>query len=173
MKNSFFLHLLDVLHLQVNNFENKSTDEAFEGLHNLKTLGLNSSLEDTSPQLLGGLTSLQTLDLSESSKVPCDAIPGDVEDLNLSGNRIHRPGFTGCKFLTTLKKLDVGYNGIKSIDDSTFNYLTNLEELVLDGNHIERISNDHFRYLKQLKIIQLNGTKIERNVMGNNVQNSE
>lgn len=151
------------LSLEENDFA-KINDDAFDGLGNLEILFLGADLENLSPHLLSQLTKLKELNLSRNklNKIPCDAIPESIEELSLPGNKIYKPSFEGCKSFKNLKRLYLGGNDIKSIDESAFDHLDNLEELALDYNKIEGISNAHFKNLKKLKRINLDGNGIKK-----------
>lgn len=150
------------LALYRNNFQAINND-AFEGLRSLETLSLTADLEELPPHLLSKLVKLKELDLSENQlqTVPCDAIPESVEEIIFFRNNIQKPSFEGCRFLKSLKKLNLIGNDIKSIEETTFEPLENLEELRLDFNKIKAISNAHFQNLKHLKEINLKGNGFE------------
>lgn len=152
---------LKSLTLHHNNFKRINND-AFEGLHRLEALTFRANLEYLSPSLLLRLVKSKELDFSENqlSTVSCHAIPGIVEELDLSWNRIDKPSFVSCNLLKNLKKLYLRRNNIKSIEESAFETLESLEVLVLDYNNIKTISNTHFKNLVHLKEIYLYGNGI-------------
>lgn len=149
--------------LIINHLNMKINPDAFEGLRNLEHLNFNGNLEDLPPNLLSKLIKLKSLNLgwNKLQKVPCNAIPENVEEISLFRNRIHKPSFEGCMFVKSLKKLYLGENGIESIDESVFDSLRNLEELYLDYNQIGNISNAQFKNLAKLKKIDLKGNVIK------------
>ncbi|CAH0558981.1 unnamed protein product [Brassicogethes aeneus] len=161
---------------------------AFKYVHGLKLLDFSensiSTIEEHAFKEIGhSLVTLRlTRGLSSSYKnIPAEAfkVLVNLENLDLSNNRIKTMQDTAFHFLKKLKTLELqdniieigdihqnleeiylSFNNIKVLQQHTFVDLARLEQLHLDDNSIETLDRRSFMNLERLKRLNLKGNKI-------------
>jgi len=101
---------------------------------------------------------LQTLDMSYNvirDMNPVKLCPNLVE-LYLANNKLKQ--ISGLKHLSSLRKIDLGANRIRIMDESELSGLTNLEELWLGKNKIEKI--DGLSSLTKLRRLDVQSNRL-------------
>ncbi|KAL5286685.1 Con family protein [Megaselia abdita] len=150
--------------LDINNGNiEKVEDDAFAGLGNVEYIDFaDFDVLSFKPNLFKNKDNLKFLKLrgNHLEKVPKYNLP-KLEELQLHVNKIEKISKTDFETYKTLKKLDLGKNGIKTLDVDVFYDLEHLEELCLAGNEISQITQENFKNLKHLKKVNLSENKIK------------
>lgn len=148
---------IKVVTLFQNNFL-QIDENAFEGISNIEMLTISENLENLKANI-SEMHQLIYLDLSgnQLTEVPCGTLPANLNEISFPSNKIHDPNFDGCKFLSSLKRLDLSGNGINSLDSVVFKGMTNLEEIYLSNNGLSHITEMHLKSVPNLKKIDFNG----------------
>ncbi|XP_011498192.1 PREDICTED: chaoptin-like [Ceratosolen solmsi marchali] len=149
---------LQEIHISRTNLTIVATHD-FEAFSELLHLFINSNMiYRISPDAFSYLPKLLTLDLSinKLEVLPQECLKGleHLRLLNLTYNRLQElEDFPSD--LKTLQVLDVSFNQINQIRETTFQYLENLSELYILGNQISNIAVDAFKCLVKLRILDL------------------
>lgn len=88
-------------------------------------------------------------------------------ELSLKGNglnKLDREIFAG---LRSLRKLDLGFNKLSSLDSNTFVNLNKLESLSLSNNNLERMDKEIFNGLVAIRVLDLSGNPLREFNFGN------
>ncbi|KAJ8950482.1 hypothetical protein NQ314_007869 [Rhamnusium bicolor] len=179
---------IDLEELQISFAKLKTLkNNAFRYVHGLKAVDLSensiATIENDAFTDIGH--SLIRLRLSHAfsssvANIPTDAIKvlSNLEDLDLSNNRLKNMPDTSFHFLRKLKNLKLqdniiegdihsnleeiylSFNNIKTINQHTFVHLPKLEQLHLDDNRIENLERRSFMNLGFIKRLNLKGNKI-------------
>ncbi|XP_013415551.1 leucine-rich repeat-containing G-protein coupled receptor 4 [Lingula anatina] len=141
---------LRALNLAGNSIYNISNEAFNEALHTLDLDG-NSLTESTDFGFLLNLRSLTSLRLSNNNLTMVPKMLGNLTQLQyLDLSDAHLVSFTekDCQSLVALKTLDLSRNGINVIDENTFGTQGNLEHLHLQNNNIRTFKEDAFHGLR-------------------------
>ena len=172
--------------------------EAFVGLDKLEILDLTeNNIEKLPPGLLCPLKSVRTVNLSlnslqdledlalsERSDSACDipietlilgrnelksvppgslALLGQIKHLDLSFNQLGVLVESTFDKLTNLEVLDLSHNKLVSLPPQIFSLTLNLKELQLSNNTIGTIDINAFTNLTDLQILNLSGNSLDEN----------
>lgn len=152
---------LKVVTLFQNNFI-EIEENVFEGLLNVEMLTLSENLANLTMDL-SAMNQLIYLDLSGNhlTNIPCSFLPKNLIEISFPVNAIRNPNFSGCKFLRTLKRLDLSDNGIDILDLELFSEMSNIEEIFLSNNNLSNIVDIPFMNLTKLTKVDLTGNLID------------
>lgn len=135
---------LATLILSGNRLKAGDLEEALLPLVNLQMLSLkNCSLTGLPNQTFHKLSSLQILDISHNPLNESDLSYSDIFTSMLNP-------------LSRLKHLDMSYSRLHHINESTFSKMTSLNKLILSGNPLKTIDPGLFNSLIHLKVLEMN-----------------
>lgn len=154
---------LNTLHLQYNEIESIAED-AFVQLPNLQTLVLShNSLSRLDSMAMSGLTGLTSLSLDNNR---LDIIEDNMFknvtslfELNFSNNKL-RSVPKAIESLSNLRSLDLSYNLITDITNTSYQGIEQLYGLNLESNRIGNLSKGVFSELPSLRILNLSKNRI-------------
>nr|XP_033805904.1 toll-like receptor 7 [Geotrypetes seraphini] len=112
------------------------------------------------------LINLRTLDISDNSLgfIPPDVfegMPPNLEDLNLSNNKLNSFNWGKLPLLTHLKILDLSYNTLHTVPRELSNCTTTLHSLFLRNNQIQQLTKHFLRDAFQLRYLDLRSNRIK------------
>ncbi|XP_038684336.1 receptor-like protein 15 isoform X1 [Tripterygium wilfordii] len=153
------LRNLELLDLSIN-YYNNSILSSLRGLSSLKDLNLaENQLSGTiNAQDLNNILNLKRLDMHLNEITGFESFKGDLEFLDLMGNRFNNSVFASLNGLSHLKSLNLSENQLTgSIHLEELASLSNLEELTISGNsNIEEIMGPEDKTtLNKLKVLGL------------------
>lgn len=154
---------LNTLHLQYNEIESIAED-AFSQLHNLQTLVLShNSLSRLDSMSMAGLTGLTSLSLDNNKLEVIDENMfknvTSLFELNFSNNKL-RAVPSAIRSLSNLRSLDLSYNLITDINNSSYQGIEQLYGLNLESNRIGNLTKGVFSELPSLRILNLSKNRI-------------
>lgn len=131
-------------------------EDAFKNLFTLETLVMYNLDQRLPSGLIKNNTNIRNLIIASSclSKVP-ENIPGSVEVLNLSVNKISRISREDFSGLGNLKELRINYSDLEVIEEDSFDDLGKLETLSLSLNKLTSLTPRHFEKCVNLKWVNL------------------
>ncbi|GAB0100572.1 Toll-like receptor 6 [Sergentomyia squamirostris] len=152
------LYTLQILNLRYNQLETIAAD-TFSPMNNLHTLLLShNKIKYLDAYSLNGLyvLSLLSLDNNILAGVHPEAFRNcsALQDLNLSANELVTVP-SALKDMRLLKTVDLGENGIGTIEEGAFRGMNNLYGLRLIDNRLENITRSAFKDLPSLQILNL------------------
>jgi Leucine-rich repeat (LRR) protein len=126
------------------------------------------------------LTGLKRLSLQNISLTSLDKelLKGlhNLEQLDLSWNKIERLNYTAFEYTTKLKIFSIAYNNLTSLDhllNSLKRFRNQLTDLELSSNKIRAIKKEHFESFINLKYLSLSDNRInsiEESCFANNTE---
>ncbi|TYH51497.1 hypothetical protein ES332_D10G279400v1 [Gossypium tomentosum] len=150
----------------------KNSDLTYIKGLSLKSLNIGENLLQGSIDIggvLNNLTKLRKLDMSSNEIESLQNSQGmNLEELDLSGNRLKNSDLTNITGLS-LKSLNIGRNLLQgSIDIGVFNNLTNLKKLDMSYNEIESLQSFYEPdVLINLEELVLDGLHLNNNILQN------
>ncbi|KAJ8874122.1 hypothetical protein PR048_024963 [Dryococelus australis] len=86
-----------------------------------------------------------------------------MKGLDISHNRIQEvPVNFLQQFADSIRRLDLGYNVIRNLNQMAFGTLGLLEELMVESNNVSDISKDAFRGVESLQVLDMSYNRIEQ-----------
>lgn len=156
---------LEVLRLDQNEISSLSGD-VFSNLPHLKVLRVGNLIDEL-PTFIG-LNSLEELYLNDNKlkAVSANSFTNlvNLRKLDLSFNNIESVNFmlASTVLLPNLDILDLAFNNISEIPDGTFRMLSNLTDLSLRRNKIELLTAESIRPIAQIRKLDVSYNQITR-----------
>ncbi|KAG5682188.1 hypothetical protein PVAND_011556 [Polypedilum vanderplanki] len=167
LPNDLLLDLdsLSNLRLQENSLHGLDA-QLFLKLRSLKFLDISfNQLSVTLPvELFQSIYHVQVINFQHNKleKIPWLLEQSELEEVDISKNRLHSIDDIELAELKSLKTLRLSENFIVDIAPNAFTSLSQLQHLFLKKNFITHISEKHFRNLKNLIILDLSANKIQK-----------
>ena len=146
--------------LKLNNNRLKTIEaKVFNNLNSLKELDMSfNELAVLDKNTLSGLNRLTHLhlahnDLNSLHEQAFESVP-EVLVLGLSNNKL-RESPLALKSLGKLQTLDLSFNGLENLTNSSFLDLASIWRLQLNSNNIQNVTKSLFSQLKSLQILDL------------------
>ncbi|EGW29847.1 adenylate cyclase [Spathaspora passalidarum NRRL Y-27907] len=143
-------HLKNLTHVKLNSNQLSSLPKSFGKLRNLQVLNLSSNYFHNYPECISELTCLVELDLSYNDLLSLPESIGKLihlQKLNVASNKLSKSLPHYLLNLTELKRLDIRFNQITSVD--IVGLLPNLEVAYATKNNISTF-NDQANSLRLL-----------------------
>ncbi|KAK9529573.1 hypothetical protein VZT92_013656 [Zoarces viviparus] len=145
--------------------ENKITriqKDAFKGLRKLHVLELGANPLANSGIGLGAFNGLSTLYIgiaeAKLTAVPKD-LPTSITELSLDYNKIAKVEIEDFIRYKNLKRLGLGFNQIKYVENGSLANIPSVREIHLDNNRLKKVPPS-LNSLRYLQVIYLHGNKI-------------
>ncbi|KAA8593684.1 asporin [Etheostoma spectabile] len=141
---------------------NKIQTDAFKGLMKLNVLELGANPLANSGIALGAFNGLSTLYIgmaeAKLTAVPKD-LPSSITELSLDYNKISKVEIEDFIRYKNLKRLGLGFNQVKFVENGSLASIPSIREIHLDNNRLKKVP-PNLSSLRYLQVIYLHGNRI-------------